>query len=197
MHGVIRASVPLMELAADRCAALSPHDPVAGPLREYLQQHIAEERDHDDWLLADLSAVRPGFQDGLAEQPAPVVASLVGAQYYWIRHHHPVSLLGYIAVMEGNAPSRSLADWILSCTGAPEAAVRTVRAHADLDTGHTQAVFELLDALPLTRAQTRAVATSGLYTADALIRVFTHICGHRNDPARVAAPSDPREPDHA
>lgn len=195
MHGVLRASVPLMERAVLRCADLGPLDPVAGPLRSYLEEHIAEETGHDDWLLADLAALGPNAAAAAAEQPPPIVARLVGAQYYWIEHHHPVALLGYLAVMEGNAPAPWLADRIVSGAGVPDAAVRTVREHADLDAGHTDAVFDLLDAVPLTAAQANSVAVSALHTADALVGLFTHIVraaphrpGTRPEPATEGDP---------
>jgi hypothetical protein len=184
MHGVIRASVPLMELAARRCADLGTRDPVAGPLRGYLEEHIAEEVGHDGWLLADLAALGADPTQPLREQPSPIVARLVGAQYYWIEHHHPVALLGYIAVMEGNAPAVWFADWIVSTTGVPEAAIRTLREHADLDPGHADAVFDLLDALAVTAAQATAVAVSGLYTMDALMALFAHIVRVSDSPVK-------------
>jgi hypothetical protein len=175
MHGVIRASVPLMEFAASRCNELAGTDPVAVLLRPYLIRHVAEERGHDDWLLADLAALGCDCTRVPAEQPPPAVARLVGPQYYWIQHHHPVTLLGYIAAMESNAPAVSLADWIVTRTGAPASAVRTIREHAELDSGHTEVLFDLLDTLPLSAAQARAVAISGLYTVDALIALFADI----------------------
>ena len=39
--------------------------------------------------------------------PPPSVAGLVGSQYYWILHHHPVAFLGYVALMEGYPPTPS------------------------------------------------------------------------------------------
>jgi hypothetical protein len=174
MYGVLRASVPLMELAAARCLRLAPADPVAGPLREYLLRHIEEEREHDDWLLDDLAALgRP--RSAAAELPPPVVARLVGAQYYWIEQHHPVALLGYIAVLEGNAPDPGLTSRLVREAGLPEQAVRTVRAHAALDIGHTEEVYGLVDALALTPAQSRAVTVSGLCAAEGLMELFAHI----------------------
>jgi hypothetical protein len=178
MHGVVRASVPLMELAERRCADLGAGDAVAAPLRRYLRQHIAEERGHDDWLLADLAAFGADPAVPLTRAPPPAVARLVGPQYYWIVHHHPVALLGYIAVLEGNAPATALAGWIVSRTGLPDAAVRTVREHAALDAGHADAVFELLDALPLTAAQTGVVTTNALSTVDALIALYGYLTRH-------------------
>ena len=50
MHGIIRASVPLMETASARAAELGD-DPVAAGLVEYLTEHIPEEADHDEWLV--------------------------------------------------------------------------------------------------------------------------------------------------
>ncbi len=55
MHAVIRASVPLMELALRRMAD-RPGDPLSGPLTAYLAEHIQEEAEHDAWLLEDLRA---------------------------------------------------------------------------------------------------------------------------------------------
>lgn len=170
MHGVVRASVPLMELAARRCTELD--DPVCAPLRRYLLAHIEEERGHDDWLLADLAALGDDPAGLLAAVPGPEVARLVGAQYYWAEHHHPVALLGYIAVLEGNAPTAALAGWLGAHAGIPAAALRTVESHAVLDTAHTADLHELLRILPLTTAQTRAVAVSALHTATALLALF-------------------------
>lgn len=181
MHGVIRASVPLMELAARRCAA-RPDDPVSAPLHGYLRRHVGEEQGHDDWLLDDLAAL--GETVDPAAPPPPVVARLVGAQYYWVAHHDPVALLGYIAVLEGNAPHVGLAPRLVSSAGLPEAAVRTVRDHAALDTTHVEAVFDLIDSLPLRPDQVTAIAVSGLCTAEGLIRLFAHIASTGEDDPR-------------
>ncbi|MEU7908832.1 iron-containing redox enzyme family protein [Actinoplanes sp. NPDC049118] len=181
MHAVVRASVPVMEFAAGRCAELVD-DPVGGPLQAYLRHHIEEERGHDDWLAADLAELGAGADPaGLLAQPPPAAAALVGPQYYWIAHVHPVAVLGYIAVLEANAPAVRLVDRLTSA-GIPERAVRTVREHAVLDTGHTEQVFSLLDELPLTEEQLRLVSISGLQTAQALVGLYLHVL-RRNPPA--------------
>jgi hypothetical protein len=175
MHGVIRASVPMMEHAARRCAALEPADSLAAPLLGYLAEHIEEERGHDAWLLADLAALGHDPADTLSPPPPPVVARLVGAQYFWIEHFHPVALLGYLVVMEGNSPAPWLPDWIAAAANVPDDALRTVREHAEIDTGHTDDVRALLDALTLTGSQAEAVALSALHTAEALTALFDHL----------------------
>jgi hypothetical protein len=168
MHGVIRASVPLMAAAARRCTDLAAGgDRVAGPLAAYLSTHLAEETGHDEWLLADLTAAGRDTAAARDRQPGPAVARLAGAQYYWIEHHHPVALLGYIAVLEGNAPPPGLAGELATRTGLPPAAFRTLAAHADLDAGHTADLDTLLDQLPLTGDHLTSVSVSALHTVDA------------------------------
>ena len=189
MHGVLRASVPLMERAALRCAELESCDPCAGRLRRYLETHAAEERDHDAWLLDDLAALGGDRAAVIEEQPCAAVARLVGPQYYWIEHHHPVALLGYIAVLEGNAPHTGLAAWIAGAAEVPDSALRTVREHAELDTAHTEDIHRLLDDLALTDGQVRAITVSALCTAQALIGLFDHLV--RIAPGRAPARRPP------
>ncbi|WP_371574148.1 iron-containing redox enzyme family protein [Streptomyces sp. NBC_01314] len=174
MHQVIRASVPLMERAAARCEAL-PQDQVAPPLARYLRAHAEEERGHDDWLLADAAAT--GTEPGELTHAVPPahVAALVGAQYYWLEHSHPVALLGYIAVLEGNAPAPGLAGRLARETGLPQAAFETVRLHADLDDGHSADLDRLIDRLPLDAAQRSLVAVSALHTVGSLAELFDRI----------------------
>lgn len=187
MHAVIRASVPLLHRAAERCRRLAPDDPVAHPLRHYLLRHMREERGHDRWLLDDIAAAGADPAEPLRRPAPPVVARLVGAQYYWVEHHHPVALLGYIAVLEGNAPDARLADRLAAATGLPAAAFRTVRAHADLDQDHIVDLDRLLDDLPLTAAHSAAIAVSALHTADALVALFARLA-----PPSPSSPGGPR-----
>ncbi|MEV6191927.1 iron-containing redox enzyme family protein [Streptomyces sp. NPDC051920] len=174
MHQVIRASVPLMERAAARCEALSG-DPVARLLAPYLRAHAEEERGHDDWLLADAAAAGTAPDELTGAVPPPQVAALVGAQYYWLEHSHPVALLGYIAVLEGNAPAPGLAPRLARETGLPETAFETVRLHADLDDGHSADLDRLIERLPLDGAQRSLVAVSALHTVGSLAELFDRI----------------------
>ncbi|MFJ3231117.1 iron-containing redox enzyme family protein [Streptomyces sp. NPDC086787] len=183
MHAVVRASVPLLERAARRCAELAGDDPVAEPLGRYLGSHAEEERGHDTWLLEDLAAAGADPRAALTRLPYPLVADLAGAQYYWIEHHHPVALLGYIRVLEGNAPAPWLADRLAADTGLPAAAFRTVREHAELDTDHLTDLDDLLDTLPLTASQQAAVGVSALRTADGITRLFSTLATEPGGPS--------------
>ncbi|MFG2332644.1 iron-containing redox enzyme family protein [Streptomyces sp. NPDC048604] len=166
MHALVRASVPLLERAAARCAALD--EPAAPRLATYCLRHAEEERGHDAWLLDDLAAAGAG---PAAVPPAEVV-ELAGSQYYRIEHEHPVALLGYMAVLEGHAPSPTLAGRLAAATGLPDAAFRTVREHAELDGGHADEIHRVLDELPLSSGERTVVCVSALHTADLLARLF-------------------------
>lgn len=171
MHPLVRASVPLLERAVERCAERG--GVAAERLSAYCVRHAAEERGHDAWLLEDLAVVGAAP----AAVPHPVVVELVGAQYYRIQHEHPVVLLGYIAVLEGNAPGPRLADRLAKVTGLPAPAFRTVREHAELDGGHLDDLYRVLDELALPPRLQTAVSVSALHTTHLLTRLFLSLAG--------------------
>ena len=172
-HSIIRASVPVMEAARDRAAELAPDDAVAADVAAYLTHHIREERHHDEWLLDDLEVLGVPREQVLAQMPSATVAALVGSQYYWIRHHHPVALLGYIAVLEGTPPVAEHVEGIIRQTGLPRKAFRTILKHADLDPHHRDALNRALDAMPLTADHAATIAISGFSTLQLLGRSLT------------------------
>ncbi|WP_285773722.1 iron-containing redox enzyme family protein [Microtetraspora sp. NBRC 13810] len=155
MHAVIRATVPLLVAARDRS-----HERGEARLADYFDEHAREEAGHDEWLKEDLAVIGRST----AVTPPPLVAELVGAQYYWVLHHHPVSLLGYIAVMEGHPPTASLIAHLERLTGYPRAAFRTMRVHAEADIGHRAAVDALLDRLAPDPAACLALRISALHS---------------------------------
>lgn len=182
MYALVQTSVPLMERAARKCAGLVD-DPAAGPIGQYLERHVDAERGHDTWLLEDLARAGGDPADAVHRLPSAAVADLAGGQYYWIEHHHPVALLGYIRVLEGNAPATWLADRLAARTGLPDAAFRTVREHAELDGGHVAELDDLLDTLPLTPARQTLLGVSALRTAGGITRLFSTLATAPGGPA--------------
>jgi hypothetical protein len=173
-HCIIRASVPLMKVA-HRQARTMEDDGVSGPLANYLEKHIPEELDHDEWLLDDLEMLGHDRSTILSRPPSPTVAGLVGAQYYWIYHYHPVALLGYIALLEGYPPTVEMIDELVGRTGYAREAFRTMLRHAELDPGHKQELDEALDSLPLTSEQSAVLGLSAMYTTDLLSRAIEEV----------------------
>ena len=171
MHGVIRASVPLMERALALARAAATDDPAAAGLAAYLEHHVDEERGHDDWLLEDLAVLGRSPDTVQSRIPPASVAALVGAQYYWIEHYHPVSVLGYIGVLEGYPPAITDVDALMLRTGYERDAFRTLIRHSELDPLHAADFDEHLDRLPLTPEQAAVIGLSGIYT----VQAFTHV----------------------
>jgi hypothetical protein len=176
-HCIVRASVPLMEAALERSRVAEKTDPVAAHLAEYLEHHIPEELHHDEWLLDDLETLGIARSAVLLRPPSPTVAALVGGQYYWIFHYHPVALLGYIEVLEGYPPLRSEIDDLIRRTRHSRKAFRTLINHAGLDPEHADELNGVLDHLPMTPEQSTAVGLSAMQTVHLLAKAVDEIVG--------------------
>lgn len=170
-HSVIRSSVPLMKAAAEECERRLERDPLAPGMLEYFRHHIPEETGHDDWVLDDLETLGFRRQDVLKRIPPPSAAALVGAQYYWIRHVHPVALLGFIAVLEGTPPDVQFFEATADRIGVPRKAFSNLLLHGKLDPQHRDDLNTALDALPLTERDHALMGISAFQTINLLTRV--------------------------
>jgi heme oxygenase-like protein len=177
-HQIIRATVPLTRAALERARQLDD-DPVAAPLTHYLELHVDEELGHDETLLDDLTLLERGREAVLAPMPSPGVASLVGAQYYWILHHHPIAFLGYVGVMEGYPPTDELVNTLVERTGFPREAFRTFSEHGELDPGHRDHLDRTLDALPLTERHEQVIGAAAIATVALATRVLEELLQQR------------------
>lgn len=175
VHQMIRATVPLMRTALRRCQELADRDSVAAAMVPYLSQHIKEEMHHDDWMLEDLEFLGVPRAEVLLRMPSPAVASLIGAHYYWIHHHHPVAKLGQIAVMEGYPPTVEFIDLLAERTGYARPAFRTLEKHCHLDTHHRDDFNEFLDSMPLQDEHHAILETSALHTIRAAAQTYREL----------------------
>ncbi len=158
-HQIIRATVPLTRVALERAREVGERE-----LAAYLELHVDEELGHDETLLDDLELLGLERRQVLDRMPSPAVASLVGAQYYWILHHDPVAFLGYAGVMEGYPPTEELIETLVARTGFPRKAFRTFAEHGELDPGHRDHLDRTLDALPLTERHEQVIGASAIAT---------------------------------
>jgi len=170
-HSVIRASVPILA-AAQREARQRKDDPLCHALAAYLIQHIAEEQSHDEWLLDDLEILGHSRYEILRRLPPSAVAETAGAQYYWIHHIHPVAVLGYIAVLEGDPPREDEVRAAIARTGLPPDSFRTILSHATLDPGHKEEFEHFLDSLALTPEQESLIGVSAISTMAGMQRIL-------------------------
>jgi hypothetical protein len=179
MHGVVRASVPLLERAVEECARRAD-DRLCRELVGYYEQHRLEEWGHDRWLLDDLAVVGLDPDDVLRHIPPATVAALVGPQFYWVAHDHPVALMGYLAVLEGAPASAELLDRMEEATGWPRAAFSTIERHAALDHGHRDDIDERIDTLPLSERDEALIGVSLFQTVTAAAEMIQGLCRARD-----------------
>jgi hypothetical protein len=175
MHGISRAAVPLMKDAVLEVERGYRDAPWAQMYVEYLEHHIPEETGHDVWALEDLEAIGIDREDVLSRTPMSTIAAMVGAQYYWIKHVNPITLAGYLSVMEANPPTSAAVDNLRTATGFPAAAFRSMSIHARLDVRHEVEVYELIDALPLDDRSQHLLIMSALHTTELLTQALSEL----------------------
>jgi hypothetical protein len=168
LHTSMRATVPLLHAAAARSETLAETDPVAARLTPYFLNHAREELHHDEWLLEDMEVLGIDPTSVQTRLPPADVARMIGAQYYWLNHAHPITLLGCFAVLEGDPPQVNTLNAVVQRTGMPKAAMRTLFKHAQLDPHHSADLDRVLDDLPLTQYHINLLGISSLHTVDQL-----------------------------
>ena len=135
----VRHTVPLLHA----CKAALPESNLwlEGPLDEY----IAEEQGHDEWILDDIRAAGGDDQAVRNGPPGHATEVMVAYAYDTIARRNPLGFFGMVHVLEGTSVSLALlaADQIQKPLGLPDAAFSYLRSHGTLDQEHT-AHFELL-----------------------------------------------------
>lgn len=177
MHGITVASGPAMRAAAARCSLLEPGDPLAAWLRKYYLEHAEEESGHEEWLLDDLASLGIPRDQVLRRLPYPSVAALVGVQYYWMFHVHPIAYLGYISVVEEPA-SMEFLESVSRRTGIALWSMSGHVMHARLDPDHVAEFDAALDGLPLMEHHQDLISVSAIATVAHLENVFSDILEH-------------------
>lgn len=150
---VANASVPLMRVALQQCNGRADVDKVASGFAEYLSVHIEEETGHDEQCLEDLEVLGRSVDDIRSQLPWSSITTLVGLQYYWVFHQHPIAIAGYLATIEGSSARPELFDEVCAKTGLPIEGFRTLIWHARHDPQHSAELYDVLDELPLTSDQ--------------------------------------------
>jgi len=140
-YGYVRHSVELMERA---CEDLGHQH---SRFRRYLRCHIKEEVGHEAWVLDDLRYL--GIDDGAVQGSAvnPIIARMVGSQYYAIENIHPLSLFGYIYVLEAKGLKAAHVFELSKSFGIPINAMTTLMRHAEEDIGHAADLTGLINSV--------------------------------------------------
>ncbi|MET7333176.1 iron-containing redox enzyme family protein [Nonomuraea sp. NPDC005650] len=176
-YDMVRATVPLLRAAQEESARRA--DPISSRLLTYLPRQIRDEDGHDAWVADDYVTAGGSAEDLRERVPSAAVARLVGSQYYWIRHAHPIALLGHTAVLEWYPPPGELASMLARRSGLPAGAFRTLSRHSSLDGGHGEALAGFLDSLPLSAAQRRLLTRSALASVAGLAETAAEVVNAR------------------
>jgi hypothetical protein len=171
------AMVPLMEAALQRARFLAPNDPIAESLADYLERHIPEEIHGEEpgrAALEDLEAVGVNTVALRAGRVPEKLAALIGTQYFWIQHCHPVAILGFLE-LEAYHPDGQYIERLIEKTGLPREGFRYLLLHTELDVEHAEELHHVLDSLPLEPFHEELIALSALQTMALLIDAWLDV----------------------
>ncbi len=143
LYPIVSNFCPIMAFAAGHCA--DQYDEV----RRYLYDHIFEEREHEQLVLADLRAFGIDTTDVPSRLPSPPVQAMLACNYRAVSVY-PVHVLGMIYVLEIMAflYGGRVAQAVSASMGRTVAEGFTfLDSHADLDEDHTIQLRNLLLAI--------------------------------------------------
>jgi pyrroloquinoline quinone (PQQ) biosynthesis protein C len=161
-------SPQVMCLAASRCVNTHPE------LAEYLLNHAAEERGHNEWAHADLRHLRVAEGRITATRAAPACAAMIGHAYYLAGHGNPVALYGWMYILEAVG-----ADLGPDVANALKSRFRTslqfVAGHSVADKRHTQELQNRIQRYVRRSEDKVDVAHAAEVSADLYVRMFEQI----------------------
>jgi pyrroloquinoline quinone (PQQ) biosynthesis protein C len=137
----VKHTVPLLQAAK---AALPPHH---AWLREPLDDYVAEEAGHDEWILDDIRACGGDADAVRRGAPGHATEVMVAYAYDTIARGNPLGFFGMVHVLEGTSVALALAaaDAIQKPLALPDAAFSYLRSHGTLDREHTAHFARLMD----------------------------------------------------
>lgn len=107
-------------------------------LRAAIEEYIAEERGHDEWILDDLRACGEDAEAVRTADAAPATEIMVAYVYDYIARINPVGMLGMVHVLEGtsSALAARAAHAIARALRLPPSAFIYLTSHGELDQEH-------------------------------------------------------------
>ena len=143
-------------------------------LVEALDDYIAEETGHEEWILDDIAAAGGNRAAAAASAPAPATAAMVEHAYRTIRDGNPAAFFGMVFVLEGTsvAMASSGASAVQHTLGLPNTAFRYLTSHGALDQDHMK-FFERL----MNRVEDPADQAAIVAMARDMFRLFGGVFG--------------------
>ena len=130
----VKHTVPLLMACGSRLGD------ARAPLRGAVEEYIAEERGHEEWILDDLRACGEDAEAVRAGAPAPATELMVAYVHDYIARVNPVGMFGMVHVLEGtsSALATRAAQAIAQALRLPPAAFTYLTSHGALDQEHVR-----------------------------------------------------------
>jgi pyrroloquinoline quinone (PQQ) biosynthesis protein C len=139
----VRHTVPLLMACGSRLGA------GRAALRAAVEEYIAEERGHDEWILADLRACGEDAEAVRAGAPAPATELMVAYVHDYVARINPAGMFGMVHVLEGtsSALATRAAQAIARALALPASAFTYLTSHGSLDQEHVRFFATTVDTL--------------------------------------------------
>jgi pyrroloquinoline quinone (PQQ) biosynthesis protein C len=140
----VKHTVPLLMACGSRLG-----DRRAG-LRAAIEEYIAEERGHEEWILEDLRACGEDPAAVRAAAPAPATELMVAYVYDYVARINPAGMLGMVHVLEGtsSALATRAAQAAAQALRLPPSAFTYLSSHGALDQDHVRFFANTVNTLP-------------------------------------------------
>jgi pyrroloquinoline quinone (PQQ) biosynthesis protein C len=139
----VKHTVPLLAACGSRLGARRAR------LRAAVDEYIAEERGHDEWILDDLRACGEDAEAVRNGLPSPATELMVAYVHDYIERINPVGMFGMVHVLEGtsNALATRAAQAIAQALRLPPAAFTYLTSHGTLDREHVRFFADTVNTL--------------------------------------------------
>jgi pyrroloquinoline quinone (PQQ) biosynthesis protein C len=130
----VKHTVPLLMACGSRLQAQR------APLRAAIEEYIAEERGHDEWILEDLRACGEDAEAVRRGAPSPATELMVAYVNDYVARINPTGMLGMVHVLEGtsSALATRAAQAIARALQLPPSAFTYLTSHGALDQDHVE-----------------------------------------------------------
>lgn len=173
-----KASEALLNFAAEQ--AVLRDDENLAPFIDWAKTHAPEEKDHHKWFFDDLIAI--GFRQSELENMIAdeVILEMLGVQFALMATAHPVSILGYVFVLEGYNSSSAAINEIGRRFSIPDEGLRTILYHAEVDQEHRKPIIELIDCYGSNDFWYRTILKAAIATLLGWTKFYTKLAQDNN-----------------
>ena len=114
--------------------------------QDALDEYIAEETGHEEWILNDIRAAGGDADAVRISEPLPATEFMVSYAYDYISRINPLGFFGMVFVLEGTSTKIASqgADAVMTSLGLPRSAFTYLFSHGALDLEHMNFFAKLM-----------------------------------------------------